>query len=34
VNPNAPANAFVLRPEAPETPKTDAPKDLQKRDKQ
>jgi hypothetical protein len=34
VNPNAPANAFVLRPEAQETPKTDAPKDLQKRDKQ
>jgi len=34
VNPAAPANAFALKPELPEPPKTDAPKDLQKRDKQ
>ncbi len=30
VNPNAPANAFALKPEAPEPAKTDAPKDLEK----
>ncbi len=34
VNPNAPANAFVLKPEAPEPPKTEEPKELQKREKQ
>lgn len=34
VNPAAPANAFALKPEPPEPPKTDAPKDLQKREKQ
>jgi hypothetical protein len=34
VNPNAPANAFAMKPEPPEPPKTDAPKDLQKREKQ
>ena len=34
VNPNAPANAFALKPEAPEPPKTDASKDLEKREKQ
>jgi hypothetical protein len=33
VNPNAPANAFVLKPEAPQPAKTDAPKELQKREK-
>jgi hypothetical protein len=34
VNPNAPANAFALKPEALEPAKTDEPKDLQKREKQ
>jgi hypothetical protein len=34
VNPNAPANAFAWKPEPPTTPKTDAPKDLRKREKQ
>ncbi len=34
VNPNAPANAFALKPEAPEPATSDAPKDLQKREKQ
>jgi hypothetical protein len=34
VNPNAPANAFVIKPEAPEPAKTDTPQDLQKREKQ
>ncbi|MGB0037308.1 MAG: hypothetical protein WBQ00_00320, partial [Terriglobales bacterium] len=34
VNPNAPANAFVLKPDAAEAPKDDAPKPLEKREKQ
>jgi hypothetical protein len=34
VNPNAPANAFALKPEAPEPAKTDEPKELQKPEKQ
>ncbi|MGC2248626.1 MAG: hypothetical protein WA609_18620 [Terriglobales bacterium] len=34
VNPNAPANAFALKPEAPEPATNDAPKELQKREKQ
>ena len=34
VNPNAPANAFALKPEAPEPAKADAPKELEKREKQ
>jgi len=34
VNPNAPANSFALKPEPQEPPKTDAPKDLQQREKQ
>ncbi len=34
VNPNAPANAFVLKPEAPEPATSDASKELQKREKQ
>jgi len=34
VNPAAPANPFALKPEPTEQPKTDAPKDLQKREKQ
>ncbi len=34
VNPNAPANSFAVRPEAPEPPKPDGPKELQKREKQ
>ena len=34
VNPNAPANAFAQKPEAPEPAKSEEPKELQKRDKQ
>ena len=34
VNPNAPANSFALKPEAPEPAQNDPPKDLQKREKQ
>jgi hypothetical protein len=34
VNPAAPANAFTWKPEQPETPKTDQPAELQKREKQ
>ena len=34
VNPNAPANSFALKPDPPEAPKNDPPKDLQKREKQ
>ena len=34
VNPNALANSFAIKPEPPEPPKTDAPFDLQKREKQ
>ncbi|MFZ3341534.1 MAG: hypothetical protein WA213_11665 [Terriglobales bacterium] len=34
VNPNAPANAFALKPEAPEPATNDVPKELQKREKQ
>jgi len=34
VNPNAPANAFAVRPEPPEPAKTDEPKPLEKREKQ
>jgi len=34
VNPNAPANSFAVKPETPEPPKSDAPKELQKREKQ
>jgi hypothetical protein len=33
-NPAAPANSFAVKAEAPEQPKTDTPKDLQKREKQ
>lgn len=33
-NPNAPANAFALKPEAPEPAASDAPKELEKREKQ
>jgi len=33
VNPSAPANAFALKPDVPEAPKDDAPKELQKREK-
>jgi len=34
VNPNAPANAFPLNPIPPEPPPSNAPKELQKREKQ
>ena len=34
VNPNAPANAFAVKPEAPEAQKDAEPKPLEKREKQ
>jgi hypothetical protein len=34
VNPNAPANAFALKPDAAEAPKNEEPKPLEKREKQ
>ena len=34
VNPGAPANPFAVKADAPETPKPDAPNELQKREKQ